>query len=63
MKSTRSEALRAVERYYETGKPCKYGHLAKRFTRSGACTKCMRERAVTEQHTFSRLLREKEMIA
>lgn len=63
MKHTRSEALEAVERYYDTGKPCKYGHVARRYTRSGACTECLRERALMEQRLFSQKLREKEAIA
>ncbi len=38
--STRAEAVRDLVMYYYTGKPCKYGHIEKRYTVSAACTKC-----------------------
>jgi hypothetical protein len=60
MHTTRKAALKAVERYYETGKPCKYGHRSKRLTRSGACVECIRSRLLQETRTFSQQLREKE---
>ena len=63
MKQTRTEALRAVERYYDTGKPCKYGHLAKRYTRSGACTQCLYLRTRDEMRLFSSRLKEKDLLA
>lgn len=60
MKHTRGEAMRAVERYYNTGKPCKRGHVAKRYTRSGACYECLKTHETLKLQTFSRLLREKD---
>jgi hypothetical protein len=54
MKPTRKEAIDAIERYYCTGKPCKRGHIAKRYTITGACCACMTEASRAEQ----RLIRE-----
>ena len=31
-------ALKAI--HYFTGKPCKYGHVARRFVSTGSCTAC-----------------------
>ena len=39
--STKSEALRRRDPRYFTGKPCKHGHIAERYTRSGTCVVCM----------------------
>ena len=36
----REEAKRAGERYYWTGKPCRSGHLSKRYTGTGNCAEC-----------------------
>ncbi len=40
----RTAAKAAGERHYETGKPCKNGHIAKRYTSSGICVVCDAER-------------------
>lgn len=32
------------EKFYFTGKPCKHGHVAHRFTSSKVCTECHKER-------------------
>lgn len=32
-------ALQGIRRYF-TGQPCKYGHVAERFTSSGGCVVC-----------------------
>lgn len=37
---SRSAAKRAGNNFYFTGKPCKHGHIAKRYTRYGGCTAC-----------------------
>jgi hypothetical protein len=37
----RQEALRAGATRYNTGKPCKNGHMADRYSRSGACVNCV----------------------
>jgi len=67
MKRTRNEAMKAVERFYNTGKPCKHGHLANRYTFSGACMECLvtihRRNDMEARQEFSRLLREKEATA
>ena len=39
-----SEAKRAGLRIYFTGKPCRRGHLDSRFTSSGSCCSCVREK-------------------
>lgn len=36
----RLAAIAAGERYYSTSKPCKNGHLAKRYTSTGKCSVC-----------------------
>jgi hypothetical protein len=37
----RSEAKALGNRFYFTGKPCKHGHIAKRYTDKGTCCECM----------------------
>ena len=37
---TRSEALQTNLSLYNTGKPCKYGHLSDRYTSSKHCVEC-----------------------
>lgn len=39
-KSTRGEAIAKRERKYFTGKPCKHGHVAERYTMMGNCVEC-----------------------
>lgn len=41
---SRSEAKAANVAQYFTGKPCKKGHLAPKFTCSGSCTECLATR-------------------
>lgn len=38
--STRREALEAGLKRFYTGRPCKHGHDAERFTTTGGCVKC-----------------------
>lgn len=38
---TRTEAIAAGERTYFTGKVCKNGHIAERYTQSGTCAGCV----------------------
>jgi hypothetical protein len=33
-------------KYYFTGKPCKYGHIAQRYTCNGECVTCRKEKNV-----------------
>lgn len=37
----RKDAISANLGQYFTGKPCKYGHIAHRYTKSGACSECV----------------------
>lgn len=39
---SRDEAFRTGLKTYFTGKPCKHGHLAPRYTSTGACAECAR---------------------
>ena len=39
--SERAKAKELGERFYFTGKPCKHGHISKRYTDKGTCCKCM----------------------
>ena len=41
---TRKEALATDSLYYFTGKPCKNGHVARRFTKNRNCEDCLRSR-------------------
>lgn len=43
--STRADAIKAKERKYYTGKPCRNGHLTYRYTVSSQCAECCRARA------------------
>jgi len=40
--TARSEAKAKGEKTYETGQPCKQGHLSPRATRTGTCVECTR---------------------
>lgn len=42
--STRAEAKRLGVKFYATGKRCRAGHLSLRYTASGQCVACLRER-------------------
>lgn len=41
---SKSEAIRRGLNYYFTGKPCKYGHIARRLLSSPHCTDCKLEK-------------------
>jgi len=36
-----TEACRTGERHYFTGRPCKNGHISKRYTNGRACVDCV----------------------
>ncbi len=38
--TTREEAKAKGLKHYFTGKPCKHGHVSRRFTSNGICTSC-----------------------
>jgi len=42
--TNQSQAKSIGSSYYFTGKSCKYGHLAARYTRGGSCSWCSREK-------------------
>jgi len=41
--SPKKLAVASGERYYFTGKPCKHGHISKRWTYNGCCVECGNE--------------------
>jgi hypothetical protein len=43
VKLSRAEAKRQGLRYYDTGRPCRRGHMAWRYTSSGGCSDCIAE--------------------
>ena len=43
----RVDALAVGLRCYETGKPCKAGHVGPRYTSTGHCVECQRTRRAT----------------
>jgi len=48
----RQSAIMAGERFYSTGRACKYGHAAQRYSSSGECVTCESERR--ERNTATR---------
>lgn len=42
--STRAQAIAAGSSKYHTGKPCVNGHIEDRYTRTGDCSGCVRDR-------------------
>ena len=40
MFKTKQEAIKNEEKKYFTGKPCKHGHVAERYTKGGKCVEC-----------------------
>lgn len=48
MQPTRNLANAAGEAHYFTGKPCKYGHMAKRYASSGACFECTKMQSAVQ---------------
>jgi hypothetical protein len=47
-KQKRSAALKAGDTFYQPVKPCRRGHNAKRYTKTGSCTECMKARYAKE---------------
>lgn len=60
-RNLRQEALAAGERFYFTGKPCPYGHIAKRHVSSG-CVECWPMHAAKDykRHKAKRLAKMKK---
>ncbi len=51
---TRAEAKAAKSPRYNTGKPCKHGHVADRFTSSGSCSECLAPRRRESMRKWAR---------
>lgn len=51
---SRSAAKLVGSAYYHTGRPCCWGHIARRATANGSCTKCARIRAAASTHRARR---------
>lgn len=45
----RSEAKKKGLKTYDTGKPCKHGHVAPRYTQTGLCTECSKGRSARQR--------------
>lgn len=41
---TREDALKMGNKFYKTNKPCKYGHIDKRYTSSKGCYACVNDK-------------------
>lgn len=48
----RAEAIKNNQTLYFTGKPCKYGHIAHRFTNNGTCKECFKVIAKKSYHKY-----------
>lgn len=51
-KLSRAEAKSSGIAHYFTGKPCKNGHIAARFTSTCACTECNSERSIQKAEWY-----------
>lgn len=56
---TRQQALAEGLMYYFTGKPCKHGHISKRFTNGRQCAECNNARHRLENITHEQLERKR----
>ena len=54
---TREEAKKTGSKYYFTGQPCKYGHIAARKTK-GACVECLKVEWIKGNETRAGYFRE-----
>ncbi len=50
--TTRKEALKLGEKYFDTGKPCKHGHNSKRFTHNSNCYQCTQKASNKNYHNI-----------
>ncbi|WP_299726463.1 hypothetical protein [uncultured Endozoicomonas sp.] len=46
---SRAEAKSECLKFYFTGKPCKYGHIVKRYVSTGVCFECKRLRGASDE--------------
>lgn len=54
---TRAEAIASGATRYYTGKPCKNGHVAERYTLHGPCVECLGMHRARETRDFRRAQR------
>jgi hypothetical protein len=59
-KLSRSSALAGGYPRYYTGERCKNGHLADRYTLSGACVECQEGRRAAEVEQYRKAAAERE---
>ena len=55
---TRREAIKLKNKMYNTGKPCKNGHFADRYTIDGACSVCRSEYQKADREAIRLALKE-----
>lgn len=55
---TRMEAAKAGLIRYYTGRPCKHGHDAERFTSTGGCVSCMYEKSAAYREKMKKAVNE-----
>ncbi len=55
---TRREAIERKFKMYNTGKPCKNGHFADRYTIDGACSVCRTEYQKNDRNAIRLALKE-----
>ena len=53
----RLNAARNGQSTYFTGRPCKYGHVVARITKTGACTECRKQSQKVQNEKIASLLR------
>jgi hypothetical protein len=53
------EAARKGQKKFFTGKPCKKGHTAFRYTHGGSCVKCAAESTVRQRELIKELMANK----
>ena len=56
----RKEAAAAGLKKYNTGRPCRHGHMADRYTESGACCDCLKNMIAVK---FANSAEQRELIA
>lgn len=49
---SQSEAARLGRPQYRTGKPCKHGHIANRWTLNGTCCQCLNSSAARRRNAY-----------
>lgn len=62
MENTRKKAMLAGDDFYDTGQPCKNGHLSVRRTLAGVCVECVKHYKALESEAFKQAkINKKEM--